>query len=154
MSRKQALETGAQIPIGGPHSVNGDGYRTSRKARNGAVCAASRNSERETRLVGCGCSPDRTSLQLKFPANREKYREFVDCGAFSRSERRVSERNQWLAAEFPTQRNREHFYWSRDVSRADQGFCQAGWRVVSRTRWGSVVTASCNPRDIDMRERQ
>jgi hypothetical protein len=78
-------------------------------ARNGALCPTSRNSERETRLVGCGCSPDRTSLQLKFPANREKYREFVDCGAFWRSERRVSERNQWLAAKFPTQRNREHF---------------------------------------------
>ena len=54
VSRKRPLETGAQIPIGGPHSVNGDGYRTSRMARNGALCATTRDSERETRLAGWG----------------------------------------------------------------------------------------------------
>ena len=52
VSRKQALETGADIRVERLHSVNGDGYRTPRMARNGAVCATSRNSERETRLVG------------------------------------------------------------------------------------------------------
>jgi hypothetical protein len=30
-----------------------------------AVCATSRNSERETRLVGCGCSPMRSRLHYK-----------------------------------------------------------------------------------------
>jgi hypothetical protein len=54
VSRKQPLETGAQIPIGGPHSVNGDGYRTLRMTRNGALFATTRNSERETRLAGWG----------------------------------------------------------------------------------------------------
>ena len=66
VSRKQALETGADIRVERLHSVNGDGYRTARMARNGAVCANSRNSERETRLVGCGCSPVRTCLSLQF----------------------------------------------------------------------------------------
>jgi hypothetical protein len=66
VSRKQALETGADIRVERLHSVNGDGYRTPRMARNGAVCATSRNSERETRLVGCGCSPVRTCLSLQF----------------------------------------------------------------------------------------
>src|ERR1700720_2238139 len=54
VSRKQALETGADIRVEGPHSVNGGGYRTPRMARNGAVCATTTNSERETRLVGWG----------------------------------------------------------------------------------------------------
>jgi hypothetical protein len=52
VSRKQALETGADIRVERPHSVNGDGYRTARMARNGAVSATTRNSERETRLAG------------------------------------------------------------------------------------------------------
>jgi len=67
VSRKQALETGADIRVERLHSVNGDGYRIARMARNGAICATSRNSERETRLVGCGCSPLRTSLRVQIP---------------------------------------------------------------------------------------
>jgi hypothetical protein len=54
VSRKQALETGADIRVERPHSVNGDRYRTPRMARNGAVFATTSNSERETRLVGWG----------------------------------------------------------------------------------------------------
>jgi hypothetical protein len=54
VSRKQALETGADIRVERPHSVNGDGYRTPRMARNGAVSAIQGKSERETRLVGWG----------------------------------------------------------------------------------------------------
>jgi hypothetical protein len=34
VSRKQALETGADIRVERLHSVNGDGYRTPRMARN------------------------------------------------------------------------------------------------------------------------
>jgi hypothetical protein len=50
VSRKRALETGADIRVERPHSVNGDGYRTPRMARNGAVSATTGNSERESRL--------------------------------------------------------------------------------------------------------
>src|SRR3981081_3554409 len=31
-------------------------------------------------LRGGGCSPDRTSLHVKFPANREKNRQFLEIG--------------------------------------------------------------------------
>ena len=52
VSQKPALETGPDFRVDSPHSVNGDRYRTPRKARNGAVCAATRLSEWETRLGG------------------------------------------------------------------------------------------------------
>ena len=52
VSQKPALETEADFRVESPHSVNGDRYRTSRKARNGAVCASTRLSEWETRLRG------------------------------------------------------------------------------------------------------
>jgi hypothetical protein len=57
VSRKQALETGADIRVERPHSVNGDGCRTARMARNGAVCVTSRNSERETRWLAVDAAP-------------------------------------------------------------------------------------------------
>jgi hypothetical protein len=43
----------------------------------------------------------------KFPANREKNREFCGFGPPARFSRPVSEQIQWLAAEFPTHPNRE-----------------------------------------------
>jgi hypothetical protein len=52
VSQKPALETGADFRVDSPHSVNGDRYRTPRKARNGAVWASTRLSEWETRLAG------------------------------------------------------------------------------------------------------
>jgi len=52
VSQKPALETEADFRVESPHSVNGDRYRTSTKARNGAVCASTRLSEWETRLRG------------------------------------------------------------------------------------------------------
>jgi hypothetical protein len=52
VSQKPALETGADFRVDSPYSVNGDRYRTPRKARNGAVCASTRLSEWETRLGG------------------------------------------------------------------------------------------------------
>jgi hypothetical protein len=51
VSQKPALETGADFRVDSPHSVNGDRYRTPRKARNGAVCASTRLSEWETDCV-------------------------------------------------------------------------------------------------------
>jgi hypothetical protein len=42
VSQKPALETGADFRVDSPYSVNGDRYRTPRKARNGAVCASTR----------------------------------------------------------------------------------------------------------------
>src|SRR5258708_30125011 len=67
VSRKQALETGADIRVERLHSVNGDGYRTPRMARNGAVCATSRNSEREKAPSDPPNAVDNDRLVLRVP---------------------------------------------------------------------------------------
>src|SRR6516164_7609485 len=55
--------------------------------------------ERETPvrmgLHGGGCTPDRTSP------------DFIDSGPLARFSRPIGKQIQWLAAKFPTQRNRE-----------------------------------------------
>ena len=50
--------------------------RAGRRRPGSADFARSQELPGSTRLRGGGCSPDRTSLLVKFPANREKYKEF------------------------------------------------------------------------------
>jgi hypothetical protein len=53
-------------------------YREYRGIRT--FCSEIRSEMRNGRLNGGGCSPERTALSSKFPANREFYREFRGFG--------------------------------------------------------------------------
>ena len=76
VSRKQALETGADIRVERLHSVNGDGYRTPRMARNARfVRPAGIRSERRDWLA-----VDAVTFQPVSPCNLGKCREiFAKC---------------------------------------------------------------------------
>src|ERR1700751_3784526 len=75
VSRKQALETGADIPVEGLHSVNGDGYRSGRRARNARfVRPAGIRSGRRDWLAVDAVRIEPVSA-AKFLSIREKNRE-------------------------------------------------------------------------------
>src|SRR5947209_4331901 len=74
VSRKQALETGADIRVERLHSVNGDGYRTPRMARNARFVrpAGIRSGRRDWLAGGLGFEPRLTEsesavLPLNYP---------------------------------------------------------------------------------------
>jgi hypothetical protein len=72
------------------------------------LCKHSQEFSANGELRGGGCTPDRTGLQLKFPANREINREFCrfrpSCRIFHAQS---ASEFSGLQLNFPTQRNRE-----------------------------------------------
>jgi hypothetical protein len=61
-------------------------------------------------------------FQGKFPDNREFNREFFDFRLFPRFWLVIDAQNQWLAAKFPTKRNREFFSRNREFFGANREF--------------------------------